>query len=133
VTYGWTIGELPLEPYYAAAVQSMVSSWHNFAFGAFDPAGTLSVDKLPGALWMQALSARVFGVHTWSLILPQVVAGALTVLFLFRAVRRVAGAPAGLIAAVLLAVSPAFVALSRGNIPDSWMILLRRSSGAAVC
>jgi hypothetical protein len=93
----------------------------------------LSVDKLPGALWMQALSARVFGVHTWSLILPQVVAGALTVLFLFRAVRRVAGAPAGLIAAVLLAVSPAFVALSRGNIPDSWMILLRRSSGAAVC
>ena len=58
MTYDWAIGELPLEPYYAAAVQSMASSWHNFVFGAFDPAGTLSVDKLPCALWMQALSAR---------------------------------------------------------------------------
>jgi hypothetical protein len=55
---------------------------------------------------MQALSARVFGVHTWSLVLPQIIAGASTVLFLFRAVRRVAGALAGLIAAVLLAVNP---------------------------
>jgi hypothetical protein len=43
VAYGWAIGELPLEPYYAATMQSMVSSWHNFAFGAFDPAGTFSV------------------------------------------------------------------------------------------
>jgi hypothetical protein len=38
-----------LEFYYAAAVRSMSGSWHNFIFGAFDPAGTISLDKLPGA------------------------------------------------------------------------------------
>src|ERR1700722_15084265 len=50
-----------LEIFYAAAVRSMSVSWHNFLFAAFDPAGTISVDKLPGAFWIQALSVRVFG------------------------------------------------------------------------
>jgi 4-amino-4-deoxy-L-arabinose transferase-like glycosyltransferase len=105
-------------------VRSMAGSWHDFAFGAFDPAGTVSLDKLPGAFWVQALSARLFGVHTWTLVLPQVVEGALTVLVLYRAVRRLAGPAAGLGAAAVLAASPAVVALNRGNISDSLMILL---------
>ena len=53
----------------------MSESWHDFIFGAFDPAGTVTVDKLPGALWMQALSLRVFGFHIWALVLPQVIEG----------------------------------------------------------
>jgi 4-amino-4-deoxy-L-arabinose transferase and related glycosyltransferases of PMT family len=69
----------------------MSESWHDFIFGAFDPAGTVTVDKLPGALWVQALSLRVFGFHIWALVLPQVVEGVLTVLVLYRAVRRLAG------------------------------------------
>ena len=72
---------------------------HNFVYGAADPWGTVSVDKLPGALWFQALSLRIFGFHVWALVLPQVVEGMLTVLVLYRAVRRVAGAGAGLVAA----------------------------------
>jgi 4-amino-4-deoxy-L-arabinose transferase-like glycosyltransferase len=82
------------------------------------------VDKLPGALWLQALSVRAFGVHTWAIILPQVIEGILTVLVLYRAVRRLAGPSAGLIAALVLAVSPATVALDRENISDSLLILL---------
>ena len=113
-----------VEPFYGAAARSMSESWHDFIFAAFDPAGTVTVDKLPGALWVQALSLRIFGFHIWALILPQVVEGVLTVLVLYRAVRRLAGPAAGLTAAAVLAVTPITVLLSRGNVSDSLLILL---------
>ena len=122
--YAWGIGSVTLEPFYGAAARSMTESWHNFIFGAFDPWGTVTVDKLPGALWVQALSLRLFGFHLYAIVLPQVVEGALTVLVLYRAVRRVAGAAAGLAAALVLAVSPVTILLNRGNISDSLLILL---------
>ena len=112
-----------VETFYAGAAHSMSQSWGNFFFGAFDPWGTVSVDKLPGALWIQALSLRLFGFHLWAMVLPQVVEGTLTVLVLYRAVRRVAGAGAGLIAATALAVTPVTVLLNRGNISDSLLVL----------
>ena len=121
--YSWQVGST-IEIYYAAAVRSMAHSWHDFVFGAFDPAGTITVDKLPGAFWVQALSVRLFGFHVWSIMLPQAVEGALTVLVLFHAVRRLAGPLAGLVAALVLAASPATMTLDRGNVPDSLMILL---------
>jgi 4-amino-4-deoxy-L-arabinose transferase-like glycosyltransferase len=121
--YSWQVGST-VELYYAAAVRSMAHNWHDFVFGGFDPAGTITVDKLPGALWVQALSVRLFGVHLWAFMLPQAVEGALTVLVLFHAVRRLAGPLAGMVAAVVLAASPATMTLDRGNIPDSLMILL---------
>ena len=70
----------------------MAMSWHNFIFGAADPWGTVTVDKLPGALWFQALSLRIFGFHVWAIVLPQVIEGMVTVLVLYRVVCRVAGA-----------------------------------------
>jgi len=124
LAYGWGMGSAGLEPYYAAAVRSMSVSWRNFVFGALDPAGTMTVDKIPGAFWPQALSVRLFGVHRWAIVLPQVVEGALTILVLFRAVRRLAGPLAGLTAAAVLAISPVTVALNRGNLPDTLMILM---------
>ena len=65
-----------------------------------------SVDKLPGALWVQALSVRLLGVHPGALALPQVVEGAVTVLILYRVVRRLSGVGAATVAAAPLAVSP---------------------------
>ncbi|HXZ61605.1 MAG TPA: glycosyltransferase family 39 protein [Acidimicrobiales bacterium] len=124
LSYCWGIGNATLETYYGAAVRSMSENWHNFFFGAFDPWGTVSVDKLPGAFWVQALSVRLLGFHEWSLVVPQAVEGALTVLVLFRAVRRVAGAAAGLAAAVVLAATPIVILLDRGNISDTLLILL---------
>jgi len=124
VTYTWGARRGSLEVYYQAAVRSMGSSWHDFVFGAFDPAGTVSVDKLPGALWVQALSVRVFGYHPWAILLPQAVEGVATVLVLFRAVRRLAGDTAGVVAAGVVAVTPVTVSLDRGNISDSLLILL---------
>jgi 4-amino-4-deoxy-L-arabinose transferase-like glycosyltransferase len=113
-----------VEAFYGAAARSMSQSWHDFIFGAFDPAGTVTVDKLPGALWVQALSLRIFGFHIWALVLPQVIEGVLTILVLYRAVRRLAGPAAGLTAAAVLAVTPITVLLSRGNVSDSLLILL---------
>jgi 4-amino-4-deoxy-L-arabinose transferase-like glycosyltransferase len=124
LAYAWQLGRDPLEPYYAAAVRAMAGSWHDFAYGAFDPAGTITLDKLPGAFWLQALSVRAFGYSAWAMVLPQVVEGVLTVLVLYRAVSRLAGPAGGLVAAFVLAASPAVVALDRGNISDSLMILL---------
>lgn len=132
VLYGWAADRTALEPYYAASVRSMASSWHDFAFGALDPAATVSLDKLPGAFWPQALSARLFGFHGWALVLPQVVEGVLTVGVLYWAVRRLAGPVAGLVAAAVLALTPATTALDRGNISDSLMILLVVLAAAGV-
>ena len=123
VLYGWqATGNL--EIYYAAGVRSMSMSWHAFFFAALDPRATVSLDKLPGAFWVQALSARLFGFSAAAIVAPQVVEGVLTVLVLFRAVRRLAGPVAGLVAAAVLALAPATVALNRGNISDTLMVLL---------
>ena len=124
VAYGWGMAGASVESFYGAAARSMSESWHDFIFGAFDPAGTVTIDKLPGALWVQAASLRIFGFHIWALVLPQVVEGVLTVLVLYRAVRRLAGPAAGLTAAAVLAVTPITVLLSRGNVSDSLLILL---------
>ncbi len=124
VMYAWGMNGAALEAFYGAAARSMSTSWHDFFFGAFDPMGTVSVDKLPGALWPQALSLRVFGFHTWAIVLPQVIEGVLTILVLYRAVRRLAGPEAGIIAAAVAATSPVTVALNRGNVADSLLILL---------
>jgi 4-amino-4-deoxy-L-arabinose transferase-like glycosyltransferase len=124
VAFAWGANRQVLEVYYAASVRSMSSSWHDFLFGAFDPRGTITLDKLPGAFWLQALSVRVFGLHAWAIVLPQIVEGVATVLALYVVVRRHAGTLAGLLAAALLAISPATVALDRGNVADSLLILL---------
>jgi 4-amino-4-deoxy-L-arabinose transferase-like glycosyltransferase len=118
----WRTGS-SLELYYAAAVRSMTSSWHNLAFAAFDPRGTVTLDKLPGAFWLQALSARLFGIHPWALALPQVLEGLVSILLLFSTVRRLRGPGVALLASGILAVAPASTALDRGNISDSLLIV----------
>ncbi len=114
VLYGWqATGNL--EIFYAAGVRSMSMNWHNFFFAAFDPKATVTLDKLPGAFWIQALSARLFGFHPWTIVAPQVVEGTLTVLIIHRPVRRLAGPVAAIIAAIVLALSPATVAAESGQ------------------
>jgi 4-amino-4-deoxy-L-arabinose transferase-like glycosyltransferase len=134
LSYAWAaVQPVNIEIYYAAAVRSMTTSPSNFFFGAFDPAGLMTTDKLPGAFWLQAISAGIFGPHNWALVLPQVIEGAVTVLVLYRVTGRTAGPVAGLIAAGVLALSPATVALNRGNISDTLMILLAVLAASAVC
>ncbi|MHA6762355.1 ArnT family glycosyltransferase [Streptacidiphilus sp. PAMC 29251] len=121
--YAWSLSTEGLEAYYAAGVRSMSSNWHDFFYDAFDPHGTITLDKLPGAFWIQALSVRVFGYAAWSMVLPQVVESTLTVLVLYRAVRRTSGTGAALVAAAVLAASPVTIASTRGNLSEPLFLL----------
>lgn len=131
--YGWRLNQALLHPYYAAAVRSMASNWHAFVYGGLDPSGSITVDKLPGALWLQALSVRAFGLHNWAVALPQGIEGVLTVLLLYRIVKAWAGPLAGLLAALLLTLTPITAALDRGDISDTLLtLLLVLAAGAAM-
>ncbi len=110
--------------YYAAAARSMSGSWHNYVFGALDPAGFITVDKPPLALWVQAASVWMFGLSSWSLLVPAAAAGTVTVFALYHAVRAQVGALGGLVAALALTVTPVFVSTARFNNPDPFMVML---------
>jgi 4-amino-4-deoxy-L-arabinose transferase-like glycosyltransferase len=112
-----------LNLYYATAVKSMTMNWSNFFFVSFDPGGFVSVDKPPLGLWLQTLSVKLFGFDSLGLILPQAVAGTLSVVVLFILVRRVFDLLAGLIAGALLAISPINVVVNRSNIFESLVVL----------
>ncbi len=109
--------------YYSAAVRSMSSSWHNFLFGSFDANGLMTVDKPPLALWVQALSVRVFGFHSLSILVPQALMGVASVALVYDLTRRLWGRPAGFAAGLALALTPIAVAISRHNNPDALLVL----------
>ncbi|WP_245574248.1 ArnT family glycosyltransferase [Amycolatopsis nigrescens] len=123
---GWS------NPFYAAAVKSMSGDFTNFIFGAFDPAGVITVDKPPLGLWPQVFSVWIFGFHGWALLLPQVIEACATVFLLHRTVRRWAGENAALLAALALAVTPVMVAVNRTNLPDTLLTLLGVAAAYAV-
>ena len=106
VLYAWNITRAGYAPFYSVAVKSMSESWKALFYGAFDPQATVTIDKLAGSFIPQALSARLFGFSAWSLALPQVIEGIVSVLVMYRVVRRWAGASAGLLAAGLFALTP---------------------------
>lgn len=110
--------------YYTAAVEGMLQSPSNFFFGAAEPGGSVTVDKPPVGLWLQVLSAALFGVNGPAVVLPQVIAGVLSVLVLYALVRRHFGETAGLIGALALAVSPVAIAVDRNNTMDSTLVLV---------
>ncbi|WP_046174173.1 ArnT family glycosyltransferase [Domibacillus indicus] len=108
--------------YYLAAVKSMTQSFHNFFYASFDPSGFVSVDKPPLALWIQTIFALVFGVHTWSVILPQVLAGAGSVWLLYSMIKPAFGRGAARAAALVMALTPIAAAVSRTNNIDSLLV-----------
>jgi 4-amino-4-deoxy-L-arabinose transferase-like glycosyltransferase len=109
--------------YYSAAVRSMSTSWHNFLFASLDPSGVMTVDKPPLALWVQALSVRMFGYHSLSLLVPQALMGVASVVLLYDLVRRRFGRLGGFVAGLGLALTPMMVAVSRHNNPDALLVL----------
>jgi 4-amino-4-deoxy-L-arabinose transferase-like glycosyltransferase len=110
--------------YYTAGVRSMSAGWHNFLYHAFDPAGFVSVDKPPVAMWIQVASVELFGFQGLSVLLPQVVEGVAAVALVFHLVRRRFGAPAGLLAALFLALTPVSVAVDRSSNTESCLVLV---------
>jgi 4-amino-4-deoxy-L-arabinose transferase-like glycosyltransferase len=122
--YAWGLRNGQLHGYYAPAVKSMSESWRAFFYGGYDPAASITLDKLPGAFQIQALSVRIFGFHTWSVLLPQVIETVLAVLVLYLVVRRWLGPAAGLLAAAAFATTPIVAALAHAEISDTLLTLL---------
>ncbi|MCD1258932.1 glycosyltransferase family 39 protein [Paenibacillus athensensis] len=108
--------------YYTSAVTSMLQSFHLFFFASFDPGGFVTVDKPPVAFWVQTASAFVFGVHGWSVILPQALAGIGSVLLMNALVRPSFGLTAGRLSALVMACTPIAAAVSRTNNVDSLLV-----------
>jgi 4-amino-4-deoxy-L-arabinose transferase-like glycosyltransferase len=108
--------------YYGAAVRSMLASWHNFFFNAYDPGGFITVDKPPVFLWLETASAWLFGYNGITILLPSALAGVGSVALLYSMVKRWFGPVAGLAAAFALAVTPISVVMNRHNNPESILI-----------
>jgi 4-amino-4-deoxy-L-arabinose transferase-like glycosyltransferase len=109
--------------YYAPAVRTMAADWKLFFFVGYDPAGFVTLDKPPISFWIDSLSVRLFGLNSWAMCGPQIVAGLVSVGGLFVLVRRDFGTCAALLAALFLALAPINVAQDRGNLPDGWLAL----------
>jgi 4-amino-4-deoxy-L-arabinose transferase-like glycosyltransferase len=125
VLYLWGLGRSGwANAFYSAAAQAGADSWKAFFFGSSDAANAITVDKTPGALWVMALSARIFGVNAWSILVPQALMGVASVGLLFATVRRWYGPAAGLIAGAVLALTPIAVLMFRFNNPDALLTLL---------
>jgi 4-amino-4-deoxy-L-arabinose transferase-like glycosyltransferase len=110
--------------YYATTVWSMSRSWHNWFFASFDPGGFVTVDKPPLGFWLQVASVWMFGFHGAALLLPQAIAGTVSVWLLYRVVRQHFSGPAALGSALVLAVSPINVVSNRDNTLESLLVLV---------
>ncbi|WP_181773293.1 ArnT family glycosyltransferase [Amycolatopsis pittospori] len=125
VLYLWNLGESGwANAFYSAAAQAGSVSWKALFFGSSDAANAITVDKTPAALWVMGLSARLFGVNAWSVLVPQALMGVGSVALLFATVRRTSGPAAGLLAGAVLALTPAAALMFRFNNPDALLVLL---------
>src|ERR1700741_1494092 len=118
--------------FYAAAVQAGTKSWKAFFFGSFDQASFITVDKTPASLWVMELSGRIFGFSQWSMLAPEALEGVASVALLYAAVRRWFGPAAGLIAGLVLALTPVAALMFRFNNPDALLVLLMTAAAYAL-
>jgi 4-amino-4-deoxy-L-arabinose transferase-like glycosyltransferase len=123
--YLWGLGASGwANSFYSAAVQAGTQSWKSFFFGSFDSSNFITVDKAPAALWVMELSARVFGVNSWSILVPEALEGVAAVGVLYLAVRRWFSAGSALLAGAILALTPVAALMFRFNNPDAMLVLL---------
>ncbi len=118
--------------FYAAAVQAGSKSWKAFFFGSSDASNFITVDKTPAFLWVMDISARIFGVNYWSVLIPQALEGVATVAVLYATVRRWFGPAAGILAGVAMALTPVATLMFRFNNPDALLTLLLTLAAYAV-
>jgi 4-amino-4-deoxy-L-arabinose transferase-like glycosyltransferase len=110
--------------FYSAAALAATKSWKAFFFGSLDSSSFITVDKPPASLWVMALSGRIFGFSSWSMLLPQALEGVATTWLLYAAIRRWFGSPAGLLAGAVFAFTPVAALMFRFNNPDALLVLM---------
>src|SRR4051794_17377220 len=133
VLYLWGLGASGwANSYYSGAVQAASRSWKAFFYGSTDASNFITIDKTPMSIWPMALSVRVFGLSSWSILVPQALEGVAAVGLLYATVRRTTvSAAAGLLAGLVLATTPVAVLMFRFDNPDSLLVLLLIGSAYA--
>src|SRR4051812_339751 len=118
--------------YYSLAAQAASQSWSAMFFGSLDAANFVTLDKPPLSTWLMGVSVRIFGLSSWSILLPEALLGVATVIVLFLAVRRSFGLPAAGIAGLVMALTPVAVLIFRYNNPDALLTFLVVAAAWAV-
>ncbi len=125
VLYLWDLGASGwANSFYSAAVQAGTKSWKAFFFGSSDSSNFITVDKPPAFLWPMEISARLFGLNSWSVLAPQALEGVATVGLVYLTVRRWFSAHAALLAGAVMALTPVAAMMFRYNNPDAMLALL---------
>jgi 4-amino-4-deoxy-L-arabinose transferase-like glycosyltransferase len=125
VLYLWNLSESGYaNSFYAMAVQAGTQNWEAWFFGSLDPGNIVTVDKPPASLWLMGLSGRIFGFSSWSMLVPDALAGIASVGLVYLTVRRASGPAAGLLAGSVLALTPVAAVMFRFNNPDAMLVLL---------
>jgi 4-amino-4-deoxy-L-arabinose transferase-like glycosyltransferase len=125
ILYLWDLGASGwANSFYSAAVQAGTKSWKAFFLGSSDSSNFITVDKPPAALWVMEISARIFGLSSWSLLVPQALEGVAAVALVYATVRRWSSAGAGLLAGAVMALTPVAALMFRYNNPDALLVLL---------
>jgi 4-amino-4-deoxy-L-arabinose transferase-like glycosyltransferase len=133
VLYVWGLGASGwANSFYSAAVQAGTKSWKAFFFGSFDAANAVTVDKSPASLWVMEISARIFGVSSWSILVPQAVEGVAAVGLLYLSVRRWFSAASALLAGAVFALTPVAALMFRFDNPDALLVLVLVAGAYAV-
>ncbi|HEY6398525.1 MAG TPA: glycosyltransferase family 39 protein [Solirubrobacteraceae bacterium] len=130
VAYVWNLSASGYaNGFYAAAVQAGAKSWKALFFGSLDSSSFITVDKPPASIWVMALSGRIFGFSSLSMLIPQALEGVAAVALLYAGVRRWFGAGAGLLASVVMAITPVAALMFRFNNPDALLVGLLVAAG----
>ena len=109
--------------YYSEAAQAASRSWTAWITNALDVSGSDSLDKGPLSNMVMGLSGRVLGFSSFSMLLPEALAGVGSVVVLHNVVKRTLGHRPAILAALMLALTPIFVAMTRFNNPDAILLL----------
>ncbi|HUC05168.1 MAG TPA: glycosyltransferase family 39 protein [Acidimicrobiales bacterium] len=129
VLYLWDLGASGwANSFYAAAVQAGTKSWKAFFFGSSDASNFITVDKPPMFLWPMEISARIFGLNSWSMLVPQALEGVATVGVVYATVRRWFTPQAALLGGAVVALTPVAAMMFRYNNPDALLALLLTGS-----
>ncbi len=125
VLYLWDLGASGwANSFYSAAVQAGTKSWKAFFFGSSDSSNFITVDKPPAFLWPMEISARIFGLNSWSVLAPQALEGVATVGLVYLSIRRWFSAQAALLGGLVVALTPVAAMMFRYNNPDALLALL---------
>jgi 4-amino-4-deoxy-L-arabinose transferase-like glycosyltransferase len=131
--YLWGLGASGwANAYYSAAAQAGSSSWKAFFYASTDSASAITIDKPPLALWLMSLSVKVFGLSSWSILVPEALCGVASVGVLYATVRRWFRAEAALLAGAAMALTPVSALMFRFNNPDALLVLLLTGAAYAL-